>query len=377
MRKLFFLFTAVMLFGACQLFHFFSPAVQNSIIDLSDSYEFVQVGQTFSNVAGSGVIPYSINVDANNNPYLVFQNNYNTIDLFMYSKSVQSWVLRSTNSAPNMMYDPVLNFSGTTPYIAYRVSGNPSFLYNFSTPHASYIADFFYDYPAYMDFVITPSGKQIVAGYQNNAGSNWVYIIDIGVSSNILLFTNTIDMISLEAAQDGTVFLLINFSAPSILYKLSGSSVVDAYPFEMSTFGISMAIDGANNIYTTYHWWLNTNSVYYDIRPLSDPALPVFYTKTFLEAGAVFNGKQGCAATKNAPHYFYTFAGVITPSETNISIMRLSPDENIRNVQTLTTNISVMMNYKMVCAPDGTLYVALAQNIMAINQITVWKLKKL
>jgi len=181
-------------------------------------------------------------------------------------------------------------------------------------------------------------------------------------------------MISLQAASDGSAFLLLDCSGQSALYKLTGSSVVGTYPFEMSSFATSFAIDGANNIYTIYHNQLIMTKVYYDVRPLSDPALPVFYTKTFLDTGAVFNGKHSCAATKIPPYYFYTFAAIIDSAETNVSLMRLSPDEKIRNIMKLSSNMWDVYNYKMACAPDGTLYVAFAKSVGTNNMITIWRM---
>ncbi|NPV01110.1 MAG: hypothetical protein HPY53_06990 [Brevinematales bacterium] len=375
MKKLLFLSLSIFLLGACQLFHFFAPAAQNSLLQLGATYNIEQVGQSFSNIYGGGSIQFSINVDANGVPSIVFQRPDNTIELYHFLNTSPIWELVSTNKVPNMLYYPVLKFNGVIPYVAAYISGSPAVYYKFSSIQAQTAGTMVFGYPDNLDFAVTPSGKlygayYITGGYPYNA-----CIADTNAGAVNIPFSNALSMISLQSASDDSMFLMVNSPGGSRFIKLSGTNILAAYTGENNMFDSSFAIDGANNIYTIYNNPSGTMKFYFDVRPVTNPQITLFLSRVFLENGFVPNHNQSCAATKSSPYYFYTFAAAVVSGVTNVSVMRLAPDGSIATVRTQLASSSAIENYKMACAPDGTLYVAVAQSFGPTNTITVWKLQ--
>lgn len=374
MIRLLILFAGMCLFGACQLFHFFAPAAQNSLLELGATYGLEQVGQSFSNIYGSGNIQFSMNVDANGKPSIVFQKIGYTIELYQFIDSTQSWVLKSSNLAANALNYPVLKFNGTIPYAAAYISGNPTVFYIFNAPLAQTVGTIVASYPNNVDFAVTPSGNlygvyYITGGYPYNA-----CVVNTNATGANFAFSNAIDMISLQSTSDETMFLMVNNSDGSRFMKLSGTNLLTAYSYDNNMFGSSFAIDGANNIYSIYRNSSSVSNFYFDITTVSSPQITSFSMKTFIDGGFVPNHNQSCAATKSAPYYFYTFAAAVVSGVTNVSVMRLTPDGTIATVRTELSASSSLGNYKMACAPDGTLYVAVGKSFGSTNTITVWKL---
>ena len=370
----------VFLFGACQLLHFLSPAAQNQLLEFADTYTLEQIGQTISNLYGSET--YSIDVDAMGVLHVLVQQNGYEANLYSYKMSALNWELKSTNSIPNTMYFPVLDFHGTSPYAAYMPNGNPPVVYDCSTlPGTGFGPAMFY-YPNAMDFIVTSTGKKIIAVSSNEGSviSNYIRVMEYNGATwqsytgfNSLIFSNYITSIDLQESPNGQIFVLVNSDGMNRLFVTAGTAWSGTYIFEMSSKFISYALDGAGNIYYIYHNQLVTNVVYYDIRNTGAPAISAHYTKKFID-GAVYNSEKTCAATKNTPYYFYTFAGVLGSSETNISIMRISPDGQFKEIFKVSSFMGDMPGLKMACAPDGTLYFGYAQNTNAMNFLTVYKL---
>jgi len=355
------------LLSSCAIFHFFQPAVQNKILDIADTKRLVQLGDPLTGI-NTAAKDFSVGVNSQNVPYVVYYTTNNSLQLYYYDKGTQKWTLSSTTAAFSGGYNAILNFISDSPYVAFKDSSQWGRIYTFGSPTASPLfANAFTVGSYFFSYTTTPSGFHYIAYTTNIMGSNTVELFDNSAGSFQKNFSfsgvrsmNTVDNLDIKSDRDNNIFVLAQFNSNAVMCKFDTGNTLTKYPFDGDMMGISFAIDGGNNLYYFYHHYdmAYIFKAYYDVRGTGNPSIDSYYARELLTNGGVMFGQQTVAASKNAPYYCYCFTLQVFPADTNISIFRVAPDGAFKNICLVYSNFSLMndINLRMTVAPDGTLY---------------------
>jgi hypothetical protein len=397
MKKVILLLAGVIFFNGCALFHFFQPSAQNKILELADLKHLTLLGDPFLNV-NSSLEDFSIKVDSLNTPYLVLRSTTDNLILYRYNITSLKWEIVSSNMPGAGGSSPILDISGTIPYVAYKDNSSWGQLFKFdsqiSIPEAAmftYLAssDLF-------DYAIAPSADQFIAFTTNIYGTNFIHVYDSSSGSwgpnplvTNIFSANAPSDLTLLPDQDNNLFLLVNSGSGSYVAKFNKASVPQKFYFSTNIQLLSFNIDGQNNIYYFYNFidieydGSVTNQImraYFDITPTTSPAILTPFTHEMFTNGMVFPVKQGTAASKNSPYFCYFLAGIMEGDMATLYIYRISPDGNYKkmcNVYSSKFNDTSPMIPKLAVAPDGALYVALLtqDSVTSNTSLSVYRME--
>ncbi len=358
---------SVLFFNGCAIFHFFQPSAQNKILELSDTKRLVQLGDPLKGINITSK-DFSIGVNSQNVPYVVYYTTNNSLQLYYFDKGTQKWYLYNSTAAFSGGYNAILNFIGDIPYVAFKDSSQWGRIYNFASPTPSSLTTNAFTVGSYFfSYATLPSGKHYIAYTTNIMGSNTVELFDnsAGPFQKNFSFSgvrsmNTVDNLDIKSDRDNNIFVLAQFYSNSVMCKFDAGNTLTKYPFDNNMMGTSFAIDGGNNIYYFYHHYdiAYVFKTYYDIRNTGNPSIDNYFANVFMTNGGVMFGPQTVAASKTTPYYCYCFALQLFSYDTNISIFRVAPDGAFKNICIVQSNFSLMSDIimKMTVAPDGTLY---------------------
>ncbi|OHD56699.1 MAG: hypothetical protein A2Y33_14755 [Spirochaetes bacterium GWF1_51_8] len=356
----------ILIFGmssSCALLHFLAPGAQNSILQLSGTKGWVQLGEPVSNLLGNSA-NFSFDVDSGGKPYIVIVD---TNQEAMVMAFEGSWVEKGKTTGAGIGYPPILHFINTCPNVAIRNGTGAGYIYDFCTgvPQPVGPGQFASGF-SFFDFKKDKT-EQIYTVFQTNLGASymlWVKELATNGSSwnnpanyNPVFTSMILSYLKMEIDQNKHPYVLWTTNSTFQLLYQKASNLWTNYTLGKSFYAMGFCITPENKIMLLHQ--SNNIDVYLEVIDISMGVNPALYTRPVISGVTIDYDAQNVATSIKFPQSCYLIGQDNSVMEHKV--YRVNQDGSYVKMPDIP-EIKGSAARKLFSSQDGTIYIVFVKS---------------